>query len=116
MSIIRRDRDLARFGSCTKNAAMPATYVVVASNVTDSGKLDEYVAKVIPTLSECEVLVVDGEAKTEEGDPRHRVVVLRFPSEESARKWYDSDEYRAIKQLRLDATSDGFLAFAKGLA
>lgn len=42
-----------------------------------------------------------GQIQTLEGDwtPK-RIVVTEFPSIEQARRWYDSEEYRALKALR----------------
>jgi uncharacterized protein (DUF1330 family) len=35
--------------------------------------------------------------------------MLEFPTMEQARRWYDSEDYRELKQLRLAATvSNGF--------
>ena len=35
--------------------------------------------------------------------------MLEFPSMEQARRWYDSEDYRELKQLRLAATvANGF--------
>ncbi len=35
--------------------------------------------------------------------------MLEFPSIDQARRWYDSEEYRELKRLRLAATdSNGF--------
>ena len=31
-------------------------------------------------------------------------VMIEFPSMDQARRWYDSEEYRDLKQLRLAAT------------
>ena len=35
-----------------------------------------------------------------EGTPPRRVVVIRFPSMDDARRWYDSPEYAAIRPHR----------------
>jgi uncharacterized protein (DUF1330 family) len=38
-----------------------------------------------------------------------RLAMLKFPSMDQARWWYDSEEYRGLKQMRLAATaSNGF--------
>ena len=41
-----------------------------------------------------EVTPVEGEWS------HHRVVVVRFPSIEAARAWYDSEDYRNLRDLR----------------
>ena len=38
-----------------------------------------------------------------------RLAMLEFPSMDQARRWYDSEEYRELKQMRLAATDcNGF--------
>jgi uncharacterized protein (DUF1330 family) len=38
-----------------------------------------------------------------------RLAMLEFPTMDQARRWYDSEEYRELKQMRLAATiSNGF--------
>ncbi|MDA2933626.1 DUF1330 domain-containing protein [Acidobacteria bacterium AH-259-D05] len=50
-------------------------------------------------------VVRGGEFDVIEGDWRPvRLVILQFPSLEQARRWYDSEEYRELKALRLAAT------------
>jgi len=92
---------------------MGAVYLVAAHNVTDASTLQEYAQGTVQTLGGAEVLAVDEAATTLEGDARHRIVILRFESEDAARVWYDSKEYQAVKPLRLAATKDGWLGLAK---
>jgi len=47
------------------------------------------------------------------GSPK-RIVVTEFPSIENARRWYDSEEYRALKGLRL-RTARGSVVLVEGL-
>lgn len=92
---------------------MPAVYIVAIHEVTDTDKLQQYVAGVLPTLSEAEIVAADDGATTMEGEPRNRAVILKFDSEEAARHWYDSDAYGQVRQLRLDATTNGWLGLVK---
>lgn len=92
---------------------MGAVYVVAIHEVTDAQKLNEYVTGVLPTLAEAEIIAADDGATTLEGEPRGRVVILKFDSEEAARRWYDSDAYGQVRHLRLDATTNGWLGLAK---
>jgi uncharacterized protein (DUF1330 family) len=43
-----------------------------------------------------------------------RIVVTEFPSIEQARRWYDSEEYRALKALRL-RTARGSVVLVEGV-
>lgn len=87
---------------------MPAVYAVAIHNVTDPEMLQQYGAGARPTLSEAEIVAIDSSARTLEGEPRSRVVILKFPDEAAARRWYDSDAYREVMPLRLNSTSDGW--------
>ena len=61
------------------------------------------------------VLVATNDAKTIEGEPvGGRVVVLRFPNEDSFRAWYDSPAYQDVIGMRLESTS-GFVVLADGV-
>lgn len=51
-----------------------------------------------------EILVLNGEHETLEGIDIDGAVVLRFPDMKSARSFYNSDEYKAVKPLRTSAT------------
>jgi uncharacterized protein (DUF1330 family) len=81
---------------------MPA-YFIVDNEVTDSAGFDEYRKQVPATVQKYggRFLVRGGQIQTLEGDwqPK-RIVVTEFPSIEQARRWYDSEEYRALKAIR----------------
>ncbi|HET6965907.1 MAG TPA: DUF1330 domain-containing protein [Acidimicrobiales bacterium] len=87
---------------------MPAVYAIAVHNVTDPEMLQKYAAGAGPTLAEAEIIAVDTSVRTVEGEPRGRAVILKFADEEAARRWYDSEAYREILPLRLNATSDGW--------
>ena len=84
---------------------MPA-YVIVDVTVTDQATMDEYRKQVPATLAKYggRFLVRGGAHQTIEGSWKpNRLVVLEFPSMEQAKRWYDSEEYREPKALRLRA-------------
>lgn len=61
-----------------------------------------------------EVIVVDDSPVVIEGEWSYtRVVVIRFPDEDEARRWYDSAEYQSLAQHRFRAASADIL-LAKG--
>ena len=43
-----------------------------------------------------------------------RIVLVKFPNKSSALKWYNSEEYRALKHLRLNNASSNIL-FIEGV-
>ncbi|HJV56005.1 MAG TPA: DUF1330 domain-containing protein [Methylomirabilota bacterium] len=84
---------------------MPA-YVLADVTVTDLPAMEEYRKQVPATLAKYggRFLVRGGAHQTVEGDWKPtRLVVIEFPSLADARRWYDSEEYRAPKALRMRA-------------
>ena len=65
----------------------------------------EYVEKVKPIAEKFggEYIVRGGEPRVLEGTWAYpRTVVIKFPRYEKALEWYNSDEYKPIKQIRLE--------------
>jgi uncharacterized protein (DUF1330 family) len=84
---------------------MPA-YVLADVTVTDLPAMEEYRKQVPATLAKYggRFLVRGGAHQTVEGDWKPtRLVVIEFPSLADAQRWYDSEEYRAPKALRMRA-------------
>jgi uncharacterized protein (DUF1330 family) len=92
-----------------------SAYLVYSYTVTDPEKYQMYPPAAMPTLAghDVEVLVADYESEAQEGSPAAVTVVLRFPSKEAARAWYESPEYQAIKHHRTD-NSDGAVVLCDG--
>ena len=92
-------------------------YVVAQGRIEDREMLDEYVAKVIPTIQSAggRILGFDESPEVVEGEVAHpRTVILEFQSREAFRAWYDSPGYQAILPLRLRSTP-GTLIVVDGL-
>ena len=92
---------------------MSAAYLIAQLKVTNSENYKEYIEKVPEIIKKYggEYLVRGGTSETIEGSWQHpRVVVIKFPSYEKAKEWYNSEEYKPIKQIRLDnADSNGMI-------
>jgi uncharacterized protein (DUF1330 family) len=86
---------------------MAAVYFVAVHNVTDPEQLKQYMGAV-GSLGAGEVIAADENATTFEGDPRSRMVILRFPSKEAALEWYNSEDYQTALPLRLNSISDNW--------
>jgi uncharacterized protein (DUF1330 family) len=89
---------------------------LAVDTLTNVDLFREYQAAVRPILAKTgyEMMAYDEAARPLEGTPGgHRVVMIRFPSEEAFREFYDSEEYQAIIGKRLDAT-DGFALLLNG--
>ena len=94
-----------------------AAYVIVDIEVTDPAAYDEYRQRVPATLAahEGRFLVRGGALEVVVGSWRpRRLVVLEFPSLAQARRWYDSEEYREPKAMRL-RTSKANIVFVEGV-
>ena len=90
-----------------------AGYLIANYRITNPEAYEAYPRAVLPTLvaHDAEVLVADYESERMEGAPAAVTIVLKFPSKEAARAWYDSPEYQKIVGLRTD-NSEGFVVFA----
>jgi uncharacterized protein (DUF1330 family) len=82
-------------------------YLLVTMNITDPERYKQYMAEA-PTAVKAyggEYLVRGGKHETLEGNWQpHRVAVLRFPSYEKAKAFYDDEQYTRIRRLRQGAT------------
>jgi len=94
-----------------------AAYVIAEIEVTDPAAFEDYRRQVAPTVEKYggRFLVRGGAVHPVEGDWRPpRLVVLEFPGVAQARRWYDSEEYRGPKALRMKA-SRGRIVLAEGV-
>lgn len=94
-----------------------SAYVVALIRITDRERYAAYERRFMAVLAPFagEILAVDDAPRTLEGAwPGQRTVVLRFPDEGAARRWYDSPAYQAIARDRR-AGSDGSIAIISGL-
>ena len=81
-------------------------YVIAQGRTVNRPMHDDYVAKALPTLPPYggKILAVTETPDVIEGKVENpRFVLLEFPSRERFRAWYDSPEYQAILQLRLES-------------
>jgi uncharacterized protein (DUF1330 family) len=89
-----------------------AAYIIVDIDVHDAPGLEEYRGQVPATLARYggRFVVRGGAFQALEGtwQPK-RLVVLEFPSAEQARRWYDSEEYRPLKTMRLRASTSNLV-------
>ena len=88
-------------------------YAIFNINVKSPENYKEYVEKVKPIAEKYggEYIVRGGDNTVVEGSWQHpRTVVIKFPTYEKALEWYNSEEYKPIKQIRLDnAESNGMI-------
>ena len=96
---------------------MPAGYVIAQLKVTNPENYKEYVEKVPEVIKKYggEYLARGGEHQVVEGEDKFpRIVIIKFPSYEKALEWYHSDEYKPVKDIRLQ-NSIGSNIIVKGI-
>lgn len=86
-------------------------YLIANYDVTNEAGYQSYVASVVPTIASHggEILVAGPGSEIVEGSPGAITVVLKFPSMDALRGWYDSPEYQEIISLRTDNTEGGMV-------
>jgi len=86
---------------------MPAGYVIVEMKISDPVRYKEYMSAAPATIAAAggEYVVRGGRHEALEGDWQPaRLAVLKFPSLEQAKAWYDGERYRAARAKRAGAT------------
>jgi uncharacterized protein (DUF1330 family) len=96
---------------------MPSGYVIVEMNVTNMEQYKQYMADAQKAVAASggEYLVRGGRHEALEGDwMPARVAILRFPSFDAAKAWYDSEQYRAARAKRVGTTEYFNLVLVEG--
>ena len=91
-------------------------YVIAQIEVTNHENYKEYLAKVTDIVKKFdgEFLVRGGEFEHVGGTWKHsRNIIVKFPSYERALEWYNSEEYKPVRQIRL-GNSVGNVIIIKG--
>lgn len=97
---------------------MAAGYVIVEMNISDPERYKQYMAEAPAAVkaSGGEYLVRGGRSEPLEGDWKpHRVAVLRFPSYEAAKAWYDGENYVRVRAKRAGATEYFNMVLVEGV-
>tara|TARA_S200000501_G_scaffold377699_1_gene437060 strand:- start:1598 stop:1927 length:330 start_codon:yes stop_codon:yes gene_type:complete len=94
-------------------------YAVANLIINDSDIYRIYEKGLFPILKKYggELVTFDDSPQTLEGDtpPQGRIIILKFPSEEVAKKWYLDPEYDLLSNYRRNGTSLKFLTIIKGM-
>lgn len=97
---------------------MPATYLIVESQVSDPEQFKHYMAAAPQAVKAVggEYLARGGRLHVLEGDwnPK-RMTVVKFPSFEAAKAMYDSPAYVAARQMRAGATAMFNMVLVEGV-
>ena len=84
---------------------MSAYLIAQIKDIKDNEVYKQYVDKVSPIVEKFggKFLTRGGEFQTVEGTWEYtRNVLIEFPSYEKAVEWYNSEELKPVKQMRLD--------------
>ena len=87
-------------------------YAITQIEVTNPEDYKEYLAKVTDIVTKFggEYLVRAGEYTEIEVKWKYsRNVVIKFPSYEKALEWYNSEEYKPVRQIRIDNSVGNFI-------
>jgi uncharacterized protein (DUF1330 family) len=94
-------------------------YMIANLSITDDGEYKAYSDGFFPILSRHagEFITYDDQTETMEGFNTivGRVVILKFPSEGHARRWYTDSEYQDISKHRRAGTRLAFLVMVHGM-
>ena len=97
---------------------MPAAYILVDSLISDPEQFKQYAALAPTAVAAAggEYLARGGRNETLEGNWQPpRLTVLRFPSYEAAKTFYDSAQYQSVRQERVGATSHFNMVLVEGV-
>jgi len=97
----------------------PAAYIMVEMNITDPERYKEYMAKAPACVKAFggEYIVRGGRSETLEGDWKpHRVALLKFPSYEQAKAFYEDGPYKDVRKLREGTTEYFNMVLVEGVA
>ena len=93
-----------------------SSYFIARIKIHDPKEYEKYLKGFDGVFSDYdgEMLVVDDNPELLEGEWAHsRIVVIRFPTKEEAKRWYESAEYQELAQHRFTA-SKADTVLAKG--
>jgi uncharacterized protein (DUF1330 family) len=93
-----------------------SAYLVAQLKINDRKEFDEYRAGVHGTIDKHkgEIIISNESFEIMEGEwPYTKTVVIRFPSMDAAKRWYESPEYQKVVQHRFRA-ADTNLIFIEG--
>jgi uncharacterized protein (DUF1330 family) len=98
---------------------MAPGYLIVEMNITDMEQYKQYMTDAPASVKAFggEYLVRGGKHESLEGDWQpHRVAVVRFPSYEQAKAFYNDQQYQQTRKKRVGATEYFNMVLVEGVA
>jgi len=93
-----------------------SAYIIADIQVTDPVAYDDYRPLAAASIARFggRFIVRGGKVDLLEGEPQsERIVVIEFPDADTARRWYQSEEYRTALKIR-QAASRGRVLLVEG--
>ena len=97
---------------------MPSAYIIVDMNISNMEQYKQYMAAAPAAVAAAggEYLVRGGKFETLEGHWQPtRLAMLRFPSYEAAKAFYDSASYQDVRKKRVGATQHFNMVLVEGM-
>jgi uncharacterized protein (DUF1330 family) len=97
---------------------MAAGYIIVDMQISDMDQYKKYMTEAAASVAAAggEYLVRGGRFEALEGQWQpSRMAMLRFPSYETAKSFYDGEMYRAARAKRADATEFFNMVLVEGV-
>ena len=98
---------------------MPAAYIIVDMLITNMAQYQQYMAQAPAAVAAAggEYLVRGGRFEALEGEWQpSRMAMLRFPSYEAAKTFYEGEMYRAARARRAGSTDFFNMVLVEGVA
>jgi len=96
-----------------------AVYIIANLVVTDADEYRKYEKGFFPIMKRFggEFVTFDDSHENLEGDSplAGRVIIVKFPSEEIAKRWYNDEEYQALSEFRRAGTTLKSLTMVHGM-
>ena len=93
-------------------------FMVANLVIEDSQEYRKYEKGFFPILKKHggSLLTFDDNIDTLEGSaqPQGRIIILKFPSEEAARGWWNDPDYQSLSEFRRKGTDTRFLTLVHG--
>lgn len=86
-----------------------SAYVVANYKILDMDKINQYSLAARPVVRRYGgEFIVACSVQALAGDPREKMVIIKFESVEAAGRWHSSAEHQAIKHLFLGHSAEGW--------
>lgn len=93
-----------------------AAYILFAMDVTDEAGFQQYAEAAMPSFEgvNFEIISIMDNPEVLEGTlPAQHIALIKFDDEESLKAWYESDNYKKAKPLRINSTTNSFATILK---